>query len=167
MSQIPVAAYLVPELCFPRNLTHLTDLGEATIAEGRGFEFQLDLIIRSANDGDSERLGLMMASDIDCAARALIDAARDLPPFDSLLANPNSEAAVTADDLDRIHHRLSSHPTFATTWTNRKSMTRVAACAKSIRSLAKGYGCTLKLAWASTQFPVSATDLPWLLPRLN
>jgi len=32
---------------------------------------------------------------------------------------------------------------------------------------ANGERCTLKLGWGPTRFPVSTSELPWLLPRPN
>jgi len=42
----------------PRSLAKLTELDEITIAEGYGFDFFIDLMIRKPNEAEAEGVGL-------------------------------------------------------------------------------------------------------------
>ena len=96
----------------------------------------------------------------------MLRCARNIEPFNRLVANPREEVSITADDLDRLHAALVADPTFEKNYTNANTLVSVKAESKRIRSHGPDIRYSLRLSWNPTMFPVTAEELPEMLPPM-
>jgi hypothetical protein len=166
MNITPAAAHLLPELKFPFVYSDLSPYCRGVLAEGRGFDFSIDLIIRKPAYREGEFLGVLLASELQCAARAMLSCARNIEPFNQLIENPREEVSITADDLDHLHAELIAYPTFEKNYTNANTLVCIKAESRRIRSHHPDIRYSLRLSWDPTMFPVTAENLPEMLPPI-
>jgi hypothetical protein len=163
----PASAHLLPEIALPYAYNELSPYCQGVVCEGRGFDFSIDVLIRTPKDRDGEYLGLVLASDTECAARTVLAIARNLHPFNQLVNQPTAEVAVTTEDLDALAAVLTQDTTFSSTQEGKKTIAVVELRADRLRAHAPSVKSTLRLTWQPTQYRVTRDNLPAFLPKTS
>lgn len=163
----PVAAHLLPEIALPYTYDQLSSYCQGVVCEGRGFDFSIEIIIRTEKDRDGEYLGLILVSNTECAARTVLKDARNLHPFNQMIAQPTIEHAITAADLDALAEMLAQDANFATSYEGKKTIAVVKLRANRLRTAVPGASATIGLCWQPTQYRVTRDSLPAFLPKAS